>query len=76
MPWRCSRRLNPGDHLDTALGLNNLAVDLRAGYTERARELDEKALAVRQRLERRSLAAIAPVRGPPPSLDLAGPLER
>jgi hypothetical protein len=50
------QRLFEGDHPNVARSLSNLAVDLQAlGERERARELNEQALAMRQRLaERRS----------------------
>ena len=45
------QRLYEGDHPDVASSMSNLAIDLRrAGEHERARELDEQALAMRQRL--------------------------
>ena len=45
------QRLYEGDHPDVATSMTNLAIDLhRAGEHERARELDEQALAMRQRL--------------------------
>ena len=41
------QRLYEGDHPDVAASMNNLAIDLRrAGEDERARELDEQALAM------------------------------
>jgi hypothetical protein len=48
------QRLYEGDHPSVALSLNNLAIDLReSGEPERARELDEQATAMRQRLAER-----------------------
>ena len=45
------QRLYEGDHPDVATSMNNLAVDLRkTGKHKRARELDDQALAMRQRL--------------------------
>jgi len=52
------QRLYEGDHPDVAISLNNLAVHLTAlGEDERARELDEQALAMRQRLAKRRAAS-------------------
>lgn len=48
------RRLYEGDHPKVAKSLGNLAEDLHAlGEHERARELDEQALAMRGRLGER-----------------------
>jgi hypothetical protein len=42
-----------------AAGLNNLAIDMRAlGDHERARELDEQALAMRRRLAERQKPSV------------------
>jgi Tetratricopeptide repeat len=47
------QRLNEGDHPDVANSLVNLALDLRGlGEHARARELDEQALAMKERLAR------------------------
>jgi Tetratricopeptide repeat len=50
------QRLHDGDHPEIASGLRNLAsVQSELGESARARDLDERALAMRQRLaERRS----------------------
>jgi hypothetical protein len=58
------QRLYDGDHPDVAYSLSNLGFDLRTlGQLERARELDEQALAMRQRLAEEEATESYPSRG-------------